>query len=73
MMIRQNNVLTSFELDACRLSPEGISEVCDAIRMNSVLTSLNLSYNTFEGQSLNSLGKNFITSRGYGVFGGQLF
>ena len=72
-MIQENKVLTSLELDACRLSPESISEVCDAIRMNSVLTSLNLSYSTFEGQSINSLGKNFITSGGYGVFGGQLF
>ena len=56
-MIQDNKVLTSLALGSCGLSPEGISEICDVIRINTVLRSLNLSGNTFEGQSITSLGK----------------
>ena len=65
-MIRDNKVLTKLELKLCGLGPEGISEICDAIRMNTVLTSLDLSANTFNSQSITSLGKMFITSSGHG-------
>ena len=65
-MIIDNRVLTSLGLARCGLCPEGISEICDAIRMNTVLTSLDLSFNTFNGQSITSLGKMFIISSGHG-------
>ena len=65
-MIQDNRVLTSLGLAWLRLGTEGISKVCDAIRMNTVLTSLDLSFNTFDDQSITSLGKMFITSSGHG-------
>ena len=68
-MIRQNKVLTSLRLVKCGLSPEAVNDVCDAIRINTVLTSLDLSWNMFDDQSTASLGKVFITSccHGYTV------
>ena len=68
-MLRQSKVLTKLKLKSCGLGPEGICEVCDAIRMNTMLTSIDLSENKFEGQSIISLGKMFITCsfHGYNV------
>ena len=65
-MIQDNRVLTKLALQSCDIGEEGISKVCDAIRMNTVLRSLNLSQNTFNGQSITSLGKMFITSSCHG-------
>ena len=65
-MIQDNRVLTSLELVECGLGPKEINEVCDAIIQNPVLTSLDLSKNTFDDQSITSLGKMFITSSGHG-------
>ena len=65
-MIQDNKVLTSLDLQYCELGPEDISCICDAVRMNTVLASLNLSQNTFNGQSIASLGKMFITSSCHG-------
>ena len=53
-MIRENKVLTSLDLGGCQLSPEGTSDICSAIRMNTVLRSLSLSWNKL---SVTSLGK----------------
>ena len=55
-MLTENEVLTSLELDNCGLGPDGIIEVCDVIRMNTTLTSLDLSRNRFDEQSIPSLG-----------------
>ena len=65
-MIQDNKFLTSLVLVSCGLGPEDISEVCDAIRMNTVLTSIDLLGNTFEGQSIISLHEMFITSSDHG-------
>ena len=56
-MLRENKVLTSLRLVSCRLGPEGVSEVCNAVGMNTTLTSLDLSENKFDDQSIASLGK----------------
>ena len=65
-MLQHNKVLTTLALGLCGLGPEGINEVCDAIRMNTVLTSIDLSYNKFKGHSIATLGKMFLTSSGHG-------
>ena len=56
-MLRKNKVLTSLDLRDCGLGPKGICEVCSALGVNTTLTSLDLSYNTFDDQSIASLGK----------------
>ena len=55
-MLTENKVLTSLVLEGCGLGPEVLIEVCDVIRMNTTLTSLNLSENRFDEQSIPSLG-----------------
>ena len=56
-MLRVNKVLTSLRLGHCGLGPHGVSEVCNAVGMNTTLTSLDLSGNEFDDQSIASLGK----------------
>ena len=56
-MLRENKVLKSLGLLSCGLGPHGVSEVCNAVGMNTTLTSLDLSGNTFDDQSIASLGK----------------
>ena len=55
-MLTENKVLTSFVLWYFGVGPEVLIEVCDVIRMNTTLTSLDLSWNTFDEQSIPSLG-----------------
>ena len=59
-MLRGNKVLTSFQLSNCDIGPEGLSELCSALEVNTTLTELNLSLNTFDDHSLASLGKLLI-------------
>lgn len=56
-MLRKDKVLTSLGLSGRGLGPKGICEVCSALGVNTTLTSLNLSDNTFDDQSIVSLGK----------------
>ena len=56
-MLRENKVLTSLGLRDCGLGLHGVSEVCNAVGMNTTLTSLDLSDNKFDDQSIASLGK----------------
>ena len=56
-MLRKNKVLTTLRLWYCGLSPQGVSEVCNAVGMSTTLTSLDLSLNKFDDQSIASLGK----------------
>ena len=56
-MLRGNKVLTSLQLQRCGIGPEGLSELCSALEVNTTLTELDLSGNTFDGHSLASLGK----------------
>ena len=59
-MIIENKVLTSLHLGVCGLGPKGLCEVCSALGVNTTLTSLNLSVNTFDDQSIASVGKLLI-------------
>ena len=59
-MLRGNKVLTSLHLEKCGIGPEGLSELCSALEVNTTLTELDLSYNTFDGHSLASVGKLLI-------------
>ena len=59
-MLRGNKVLTSYQLWNCGLGREGLSELCSALEVNTTLTELVLSGNTFHGHSLASLGKLLI-------------
>ncbi|KAL5517569.1 hypothetical protein EMCRGX_G003135 [Ephydatia muelleri] len=54
-MLRGNKVLTSLQLRNCDIGPEGLSELCSALEVNTTLTELDLSYNTFDDHSLASL------------------
>ena len=59
-MLRENKVLTSLQLIRCGIGPEGLSELCSALEVNTTLTKLDLSLNTFDDHSLASLGKLLI-------------
>lgn len=59
-MLRKNKVLTSLGLYNCGISPKGLNEVCNALGENTTLTSLDLSWNKFDDQSITSLGKLLI-------------
>ena len=61
-MLAENKVLTSLRLQYCGLGPEVLIDVCDVIRMNTTLTSLDLSQNTFDEQSIPSLGMVVVTN-----------
>ena len=60
-MLIANKVLTSLNLQRCGLGPKGLCEVCSALGVNTTLTSLDLSVNEFDDQSIASLGK-FLAS-----------
>ena len=59
-MLRGNKVLTSLHLRDCGTGPEGLSELCSAVEVNTTLTELDLSWKTFDDHSLASLGKLLI-------------
>ena len=59
-MLRGNKVLTSLQLRKCGIGPEGLSELCSALEMNTTLTELDLSGSTFDDHSLAILGKLLI-------------
>ena len=56
-MLRGNKVLTSLKLGKCDIEPEGLSELCSTLEVNTTLTELDLSWNMFDDHSLASLGK----------------
>eukprot|EP00731_Ephydatia_muelleri_P002940 Em0001g2940a len=52
-MLRGNKVFTSLQLRNCGIGPEGLSELCSALEVNTTtLTKLDLSCNTFDSHSL---------------------
>ena len=59
-MLRGNKVLTSLQLVSSDIGPEGLSELCSALEVNTTLTELGLTYNTFDDHSLAILGKFLI-------------
>ena len=59
-MLRGNKVLTSLHLGGCGIEPEGLSELCSALEVNTTLTELVVSGNTFDDHSLAILGKLLI-------------
>lgn len=61
-MLKENKALSSLILENCGLGPKNICELCSAIEANTTLTSLDLSGNRFDDQSINSLGKFLILS-----------
>ena len=56
-MLRGNKVLTSLNLGNCDIGPEGLSELCSALEVNTTLTELNLTCNKFDDHRLASLGR----------------
>ena len=57
----RNKVLTSLKLQLPDdILPEGLSELCSALEVNTTLTKLDLSDNVFDDPSLTSLGKLLI-------------
>ena len=59
-MLRENKILTSLGLNRFGLRPKGLCEVLRAVGMSTTLTSLDLTENTFDDQSIASLGKLLI-------------
>ena len=55
-MLRENKVLTSLRLVNYTLGPGDLCVVFSAVGMNTTLTSLDLSRNKFDDQSIASLG-----------------
>ena len=56
-ILKENKVLTSLVLWECELGPGGLCVVLSAVGMNTTLTSLDLSWNMLDDQSIASLGK----------------
>lgn len=56
-MLQMNKVLTSLKLRDCYIGPGDLRIVCTAVAKNTTLTSLDLSENGFDGQSITSLGR----------------
>lgn len=54
-MLRKNKFLRSLEIVSCKLSPENVCEFCSALQVNTTLTSLDLSWNMLDHQSIASL------------------
>ena len=50
----------SLKLWECSIGPEGLSELCSALEVNTALTKLDLSENRFDDNSIASLGKLLI-------------
>ena len=50
-------MLTTLGLNHCGLGPEGLCEVCNAVRMNTTRTYIDLSENRFDDKSITCLGK----------------
>ena len=59
-MLRGNKVLASLQLHACCIAPAGLSQLCSALEVNTTLTELGLSENTFDDHSLASICKLLI-------------
>ena len=59
-MLGRNKVLTSLLLQNCGIGPEGLSELCSALKVNTTLTEINLSDNRFDAHHIASLGKLLI-------------
>lgn len=54
-MLKTTKILKSLSLGYCELDTKGFCTVCKAIAMNNTLTSLNLSGNKFDDESVTSL------------------
>ena len=70
-MLRENKVLTSLRLWGCELGPGDLCAVLSAVGMNTTLTSLDLSLNKFDDQSIASLGKLLIIHNNQYVVSGN--
>ena len=55
-LLRENRILTSLGLRVCIFGIGILNEVCSALRVNTTLTSLDLSLGNFDDQSIASLG-----------------
>lgn len=64
-MLRENEILKSLVLQKCRISPEGLCEVCSPLRVNTTLTSLDTSGNKFDDHSIASL--SYVSSLNCGI------
>ena len=70
-MLKENKVLTSLRLLKCGLGPGDLCVVLSAVGMNTTLTSLDLSWNKFDDQSIASLGKLLIIHNNQYVVSGN--
>ena len=59
-MLSGNKVLTSLSLQSCGIGSEGLSGLCSGLQVNTTLTDLDLSFNTFDDHSIASLSKLLI-------------
>eukprot|EP00731_Ephydatia_muelleri_P004610 Em0002g786a len=55
MMLKENNTLKKLDLEGCRLQPEGLEEVIKGVQVNTMLETLDLSYNTIDNKSASCL------------------
>ena len=57
-MLARNKVLTTLGIFKCGIRAEGLFELCDVLKVNTTLTSLDLSDNKFDdANSIDCLGK----------------
>ena len=70
-MLRENKVLTSLGLGGCTNDPGVFCVLLSAVRKNTTLTSLNLSGNNFDDQSIASVGKLLIIHNNQYVVSGN--
>ena len=65
--LRENKGLTELILHCCGIDAEGISQLVQALRVNTTMRVLDLSYNTIDSESAEHLGKLSGGVWGYGL------
>ena len=65
--LRENKGLTELKLVGCGIDAEGIFHLAQALRVNTTLRVLDLSYNTINSESAEHLGKLSGGVWGYGL------
>ena len=67
--LRENTGLTELILGDCGIDPEGISQLAQALHVNTTLRVLELSYNIIDSECAEHLGKLSGGVWGYGLTG----
>ena len=68
MMLKENNTLIELNLVKCKLQPEGLEEVIKGVQVNTMLKTLDLTFNNIDDKIASCLGKNDIIRCGISLY-----